>query len=235
MGTDSRGNSQGGPLSPLLANIYLHYVLDQRFAQTVSQGGHTQLYRYADDFIIVTDHPARMRSVRRALYTWMQEGGLRLKEEKTREVNMTNERRSGNSHLDFLGYRFHLRAFRDNARRYWIARQPSEKSRKIFREKLKQKLNPTLSVEDAKANLEAFWVGWSNYFKYGNANRVMYGEMRTIKRAVIYYLRRKFRHQRRPVGWRELFRIAAKIWEKIRPPKVISRPMRQNSGTTLGI
>lgn len=223
------GTPQGGPLSPLLANIYLHYVLDKRFADAVSTGGNTQLYRYADDFIIVTNQPARMRSVRRALYVWMKEGGLRMKEEKTRELDMSSSKRSRHSHLDFLGYRFHLRAFKDNPRRFWIARQPSEKSRKIFREKLKQKLSPTLSVEDAQITLELFWEGWSNYFRYGNANRVLYRELGTLKRAVIYYLRRKFRHQRRPVGWRKLFPIAKEIWKDIRPPAVISRPLRQNA------
>ena len=56
------GTPQGGPLSPLLANIYLHYALDQRFQKAASQEGHTQLYRYCDDFIIMSDHPGRLRN-----------------------------------------------------------------------------------------------------------------------------------------------------------------------------
>jgi len=208
----AEGTPQGGPLSPLLANIYLHYVLDQRFAEVASKEEHTKMYRYADDFIIVTDHPGRMKSLRRALYAWMREGGLKLKEEKTRELDMSNQKRSRASHFDFLGYRFHLRAFKDNPNRFWIARQPSENSRKVLREKLKQKLHPGLSIEDAQINLELFWEGWSGYFRYGNANRILYREVESVKRAVISYLRRKFRHQRRPVGWGRLIPIAKHLW-----------------------
>jgi hypothetical protein len=222
------GTPQGGPLSPLLANIYLHYGLDRRFTEVVSSGGHTQLFRYADDFIIVTDHPGRMKSVRRALSAWMAEVGLRLKESKTREIDMSSHKRSRDSHLDFLGYRFHLRAFKDNRKRFWIARQPSEKSRVAFRANLKEKLRPTLTILEARRAIEAIWRGWGGYFRYGNANRVLYRERQSINRAVIMYLRRKFRCQRRPVPWRRLFKLAKGLWSNLPPPKCIPKPMRQS-------
>lgn len=228
------GTPQGGPLSPLLANIYLHYALDRKFAETASREGHTRMYRYCDDFVIVSDHPGRLRTARRALYAWMREAGLNLKETKTREVDMSNHRRSRESHLDFLGYRFHLRAFKDNPRRYWIARQPSEKARRTLRERLEQRLVPTLPFREAKARLEETWRGWSGYFRYGNANRVLYREVHTTHREVLKYLRKKFRHQRRPVPWRRLYPLAKEIWAGIRPPPVIPMPLRQNA-LTLGV
>lgn len=228
------GTPQGGPLSPSLANIYLHYALDQRFKETACKEGHTQLYRYCDDFIIVTNIEGRLKTARRALHVWMKEAGLKLKESKTRELDMSSYRRSRDSHLDFLGYRFHLRSFKDNPRRYWIARQPSEQARRALRERLKERLKPNLSIREAKIRLEETWRGWCGYFRYGNANRVFYGERHTAKRIVLYYLRKKFRSQRSPVPWRKLYPMGQTIWAEIRPPRVVPHPLRQNA-PSLGI
>ena len=223
------GTPQGGPLSPLLANIYLHYALDQRFQKAASQEGHTQLYRYCDDFIIMSDHPGRLRTARRAVNVWMKEAGLNLKESKTREIDMSSRCRTRNSHLDFLGYRFHLRAFKDNPKRCWIARQPSEKARKAFRARLKERLHSFLSLQQAKERLEETWQGWSGYFRYGNANRVLYREIHSLRRAVLFYLRKKFRSQRHPVPWNQLYPRGQMIWAEIKPPRVISHPLRQSA------
>lgn len=223
------GTPQGGPLSPLLANIYLHYALDERFMKAANPEGHTRLYRYCDDFILVSDHPGRLRSVRRAVNVWMKEAGLTLKESKTREIDMSSGRRSRDSHLDFVGFRFHLRAFKDNPKRCWIARQPSEKSRKAFRRRLKERLYSTLSLQAAKERLEETWQGWSGYFRYGNANRVLYREIHTVRRAVLFYLRKKFRNQRHPVPWNQLLPRAQMIWAEIKPPRVIPHPLRQRA------
>jgi RNA-directed DNA polymerase len=181
------GTPQGGPLSPLLANIYLHYALDQRFKESVNGRGDTKLFRFCDDFIIVTKRAGQ------ALYTWMKDAGLKLKESKTREVDMSSRVRSRVSHLDFLGYRFHLRSFSDNPKNFWIARQPSEKSRKALRSRLEEKLTPNLSREEARKSVHSIWRGWSGYFRYGNANRVLHREIKSVRREVYKYLRKKYR------------------------------------------
>jgi group II intron reverse transcriptase/maturase len=222
------GTPQGGPLSPLLANIYLHYALDMKFSQAASKEGWTKLYRYCDDFIVVSKTQAQLKSARRALYAWMKEAGLKLKETKTREVDMSSHVRTRESHLDFLGYRFHLRAFKDNPKRFWIARQPSEKSRQALRQRLAEKLVPTLTREQARACVHSVWRGWSGYFRYGNANRVLYREVGSVSREVYRYLRRKYRHQRRPVRWGKLIPWGKAILTGLRPPRVISHPFRQS-------
>ena len=221
------GTPQGGPLSPLLANIYLHYALDERFKASVNGQGDTKLYRYCDDFIIVTKREGQLKSVRRALYAWMKEAGLKLKESKTREVDMSSRIRSRASHLDFLGYRFHLRSFRDNPKNFWIARQPSEKSRQALRGRLAEKLTPNLSRKEARACVHSVWRGWSGYFRYGNANRVLHREIKSVRREVLKYLRRKYRNQRRPVRW------SADPWahvtlQGLKCPRVIPQPLRRS-------
>src|SRR3990172_827541 len=159
----------------------------------------------------------------------MKEAGLNLKESKTREIDMSSRCRTRNSHLDFLGYRFHLRAFKDNPKRCWIARQPSEKARKAFRARLKERLHSFLSLQQAKERLEETWQGWSGYFRYGNANRVLYREIHSLRRAVLFYLRKKFRSQRHPVPWNQLYPRGQMIWAEIKPPRVISHPLRQSA------
>src|SRR5690606_32139635 len=108
---------------------------------------------------------------------WLREGGLNLHPSKTRAIDMTNENRSYKSKFDFLGYKFHLRAFSDNPQRFWVARQPSERARLKLRASIKAGLQPGLSKEVAKKRLEQIWYGWSHYFKYGNSNRIFYREI----------------------------------------------------------
>lgn len=225
------GTPQGGPLSPLLANLYLHYALDVRFREQASKQGFTKLYRYCDDFIIVSKTKAQLKSARRALYVWMREAGLKLKESKTREVDMSSRVRSRESHLDFLGYRFHLRSFKDNPKNFWIARQPAEKSRRALRSRLAERLQPTLSHEEARQCVHSIWRGWSGYFRYGNANRVLHREIKSVRREVYKYFRRKYRHQRRPVRWKKLYPWAEAICDGLRIPRVISHPLRQSQTT----
>lgn len=222
------GTPQGGPLSPLLANIYLHYALDVKFHEVARSEGWTKLYRFCDDFIIVTNNEARLKSARRALYVWMREAGLKLKESKTREIDMSSRKRSQTSHFDFLGYRFHLRAFKDNPRRFWIARQPSEKARVRLRANLREKLRPNLSLTEANHVLLEVWRGWSGYFRYGNANRVLHRECHSVEKQVFGYLKRKYRAQRRPVRWSKLSLIAKLVMKGLHPPRVIAHPLKRS-------
>lgn len=219
------GTPQGGPLSPLLANIYLHYALDKRFEALGTKTAH--LMRYADDFVIAARTQAEMKAILRCLKTWLNEAGLKLKAEKTRLVDMRNLARSHDSKFDFLGFKFHLRAFKDNPERFWIARQPSEKSRKRLNQRLKEKLTPNLDLKEAKKTAENIWFGWCEYFRYSNANRVFYRQIRSVTRAIVRYLRMKYRRQRRPVPWRKLASSIRYLRREIKPVRVITDLVRQ--------
>ena len=227
------GTPQGGPLSPLLANIYLHYFLDQKFMELYGSNPRVQLIRFADDFIVIAESKAELMTLRRCIYVWIKEAGLRLKEEKTRVIDMTNVRRGYESKFDFLGYKFHLRAYSDNPKRFWIARQPSEKARKALHENLKTKVMSSLSKDQAKQVLEQIWRGWCNYFRYGNSNRILYRESRTVRGLIFtHYLRRKYRNQRCPVPWRKLKKLGNELGAIIRPVSVISDLHRQRQAQT---
>lgn len=214
------GTPQGGPLSPLLANIYLHYFLDKKFVKVYGQRGRVHVFRYADDLVFAAKTKSELKTLRQLLNSWMRAAGLSLKEEKTREVDMSNEARGHSSKFDFLGFKLHLRAFRDNPKRFWVARQPSESSRKSLRLALRARLLAQLHPKEIQGQVRLTWVGWCNYFRHGNANRILYREYDSVKRLVWRYLRRKFRRSGKPVRWKRLQDLADEIMTHIRPVRV---------------
>lgn len=222
-----QGTPQGGPLSPCLANIYLHYTLDIRM-QSLNRDRFT-MYRYADDLVVACKSAHDVRFLVPLMRGWLAERKLSFHKGKSRAVDMSNGSRGHKSKFDFLGFKLHLRRFSDSEDRCWVARQPSERARIQLRSNLKAKLRPNLSYDEAQAIVKQVWRGWSEYFRYGNSNRVFYREVGSVHRAVLGYLGRKHRRQRRPVPWRRLYPIAKTIFEGIRPLGVITGPPNQEA------
>jgi len=113
------GTGQGSVLSPLLGNIYLHYVLDRWFATEVKPRlrGKTTLLRYCDDFIIGFEREDDARRVRVVLEKRLGRFGLTLHPDKTRLLPfwrppMTQQRGQGPATFDFLGFTFYWRRTR---------------------------------------------------------------------------------------------------------------------------
>jgi RNA-directed DNA polymerase len=219
----------------MLANIYLHYALDLKFNELAGKSEKAKLFRFADDLVIVAENESQIRSLKKWVGYWLFKAGLTLSAKKTRMVDMSNAKRGYDSKFDFLGFKLHLRAFKDNAKRFWIARQPSERARRNLHEKLKSRLTPHLSLNQAREKLDEIWRGWVNYFRFGNSNRILYKELRSVRRCVMVYLRYKFRHQRRPVAWQKLQKRADWITQNIRPPTTIPNPTRLQQSPLPGL
>jgi RNA-directed DNA polymerase len=162
-----RGTPQGGVLSPLLANIYLHWF-DHLLAQANGPGqwAKAKLIRYADDFVVL----ARYISPR--LRGWMEDKlerwlGLQINREKTRVLDL---RQTGQS-LDFLGYNFRYDADRyGRATQRYLNLQPARKALAREREALRQLINPHQShtpLPELIGRVNRNLRGWSNYFKLG--------------------------------------------------------------------
>ena len=118
-----QGTPQGGIISPLLANIYLHYVLDLWFEKVVRKQvrGYVQLIRYADDFIIGTQHREEAKKIMEDIRQRFAQFSLKLADDKTRIVEFgrfaeKNARlRSGHrpATFDFLGFTQYCSKTRD--------------------------------------------------------------------------------------------------------------------------
>jgi RNA-directed DNA polymerase len=161
-----KGTPQGGVISPLLANIYLH-EMDKAFHEEEKgpyQEAQARLVRYADDFVILA------RSISPRITRWIEEKletdlGLRMNREKTNIVRMEKK----GEVLDFLG--FTLRYDRDlkGRNKRYLNLLPSKKAVARLRDKIREKTRrgytePLLKVIE---EVNVILRGWANYFRYG--------------------------------------------------------------------
>jgi len=195
VGRNQRGTPQGGVLSPLLANVYLHWF-DRTFHRPdgPAQWAKAKLVRYADDFVVLARYvsPRLRHFIEGKLEGWLE---LQLNREKTRTLEL---RQPGQS-LDFLGYTFRYdrdRLGRD--KRYWNL-MPSRKALARERAVLHQKLGLNrchIPLPDLIAELNRHLCGWAKYFSLGYP--------RTALRDInAYVLRRLAQHltRRSQRGW----------------------------------
>lgn len=175
------GTPQGGVISPLLANIYLH-DLDVKMAKA----GYRML-RFADDFVILTKTKEEAEKALNLVQEWVTENGLVLHPEKTHIGNATIEGQG----FQFLGYRF-------EAGTSWIRPKSIQK----FRDRIRQvtKRNCGISIDCVIQRLNPILRGWCNYFK--NVTKYTLGTfdgfVRRRLRAIICMQNKK---QRFGAGW----------------------------------
>jgi len=102
------GTPQGGIVSPILANIYLHYVLDVWFEETVRTHctGHVYLCRYADDFVCAFQHSKDAQRFYQALIQRLSRFGLEVAEDKTQIMEFSHCKAKAKTKFDFLGFEF---------------------------------------------------------------------------------------------------------------------------------
>lgn len=191
-----RGTPQGGVLSPLLANIYLHWF-DHLFnrADGPVQWANARLVRYADDFVVMARYisPQLRQWIEEKLEGWL---GLQINRDKTRVLDL----RPGDQSLDFLGYQFQNR--RDQygrPQRYWHL-EPSPKTMARERQTLRELINPQQShtpLPELIGRINRHLRGWSNYFQLGHPRTRFRQLNRFVRNRLARHLQR--RSQR---GWR---------------------------------
>jgi RNA-directed DNA polymerase len=165
------GTPQGGVISPLLANIYLH-VLDRHWHEGCSHLG--VLVRYADDFVILCRTEADAQSALREVRGVLDGLGLTLHPDKTRVANLTN----GADDFVFLGMTHRKRrSIQRRPDRYYMNRWPSPKAEKKVRERVHELTDVRgtagKDVRDLVAkDLNPVLRGWGNYFRKGNPSQV---------------------------------------------------------------
>lgn len=160
-----KGTPQGGVISPLLANIYLHEFDKYWTSQTLVKG---KLVRYADDFVILFKTQEEAEFGLQLVKAKIKELELELNEDKTRIVDT----RMGKEGFNFLGFH-HRRVKSRRNKRYYTQKWPSNKSMKNIRTKIKNFLgNRTIlnwSLEEVLNVLNPILRGWMNYYRFGNS------------------------------------------------------------------
>ena len=125
-----KGTPQGGLISPVLANVYLHYVLDLWFEKAVKTKlkGEVYLVRYADDFIIMFQYENEAKMVYELLIKRLAKFGLEIEQEKTRILPFGRFKGTKET-FDFLGFTHYNNETR--TRKYRVGHKMSKKKRKI--------------------------------------------------------------------------------------------------------
>ncbi|MGH9439777.1 MAG: group II intron reverse transcriptase/maturase, partial [Terriglobia bacterium] len=161
-----KGTPQGGVISPLLANLYLHWF-DKVFhrADGPAHWARAKLVRYADDFVVLARYvsPKLSGFIETKLESWME---LEINRDKTRVIDLKQKGAS----LDFLGFTFRYEPDHFGHGHRYLKVGPSKKALKREREKLHEMTSgrarstpiPVL-VEDLNRHLK----GWANYFRFG--------------------------------------------------------------------
>jgi len=128
------GTSQGDSISPILSNIYLHYVLDEWFAEQIQpllQGSSTMI-RFADDFLLMFSNKEDALRVLKVLPKRFGKFGLALHPEKTKLIDVDDRKRFGPKAFDFLGFTHYIGKSR-KGRRVLLRKTSSKKLRLAIR------------------------------------------------------------------------------------------------------
>jgi RNA-directed DNA polymerase len=209
-----RGSPQGASISPLLANLFMHYAFDMWMAREFP---HVPFERFVDDVIVHCVSEQQARRVKDAISSRLAEcGGLQLHPEKTRIVYCKTSGRHGRHRqvsFDFLGYTFKPRAAKrkDGTMFTTFAPAISGKAAKSIRQQIRRMrfhLRSDLSFNDIAKMINAKAGPWAAYygrFYPSEAARVLFH----IDKYLLRWARRKYKHLRRAPrrAWRTLAAI----------------------------
>lgn len=192
-----KGTPQGGVISPLLANLYLHWF-DKVFHgdKGPARWAGARLVRYADDFVVLARYQsnALRQFIETKIETWL---GLEINREKTRIVDLKQQGAS----LDFLGFTFRYQ--RDRRGRPWryLNVTISQKALKRQRENIREMTGSRYGFQPlprmiAKTNRQL--VGWANYFRFGYPGHGFRNINTYVRERLIIHLRRRSQRPFRP-------------------------------------
>jgi group II intron reverse transcriptase/maturase len=160
------GAAQGGPISPLLCNVYLH-----RLDRAWDAREHGVLVRFADDLLVMCKSAQQAQAALARLRLLLAELGLEPKEAKTAIVHLE----AGGPGFDFLGFHHQMvisRGLRSTKGVLFLARWPADKAMAHARDRIREltaRPRLLLPVEAVVQDVNVFLRGWAAYFRYGHS------------------------------------------------------------------
>jgi len=199
-----KGTPQGGVISPLLANVYLHWF-EKVFYSTNGPGSFAgaQIVRYADDFMVLVRYQGRRITdfIESKIESWLD---LELNRSKTRIVQL---HKPGSS-VDFLGYTFRYdRDLRGRNKRY-LNIEPSRKAMDAYRQSLRRTISRSkgfVPITRLIENINRQQRGWANYFSHGYPRKAMRKINWYVRSRLIGHLRRRSQRPFRPPKGRSYY------------------------------
>jgi len=223
------GVCQGGPISPILANLFMHYAFDKWMER---QHPNNPWARYADDGLIHCKTNAEAEKILDCLNKRMTECKLELHPEKTRRVYCKDSDRKGkyeHTSFDFLGYTFRIRFARSKTGKYFNAFSPavSQKAIKSFNQRIREIRRTTTfkSLEQLALDINPVIRGWANYFGCYNQSEMKH-KLAKVNLALVIWARKKYKNLRKESSaWKWLKRCAATQPDLFAHWKMGLRPM----------
>lgn len=223
------GTPQGGVISPILANVYLHYALDLWFQKVVKPRcrGEACLIRYADDYVAAFQYQADAEHFYRELGPRLGKFGLEVAPDKTRVIPFSGQHARGRTSFDFLGFEF--RWGTNRAGKPQLKRRTARKTLRRSIQRFTAWCRETCRhrVRDVFRELNAKLRGYYRYYgvpgNYPSLQQFFYRAMRIL----MQWLNR--RSQRRSYTWpgfKELLRHF-----QVERPRLVGRPQRVTSET----
>jgi RNA-directed DNA polymerase len=198
----TKGTPQGGVVSPVLSNLFLHYAFDLWMGRMFPG---TPWCRYADDGLVHCTNELKAQRIRAALETRLAECGLELHPEKTRIVYCKDGSRKGkypNTKFDFLGYCFRPRLVKNSKHGgMFVSFSPavSPTALKDMRQTTRKwnfRNRTDLSLADISRKFNPILRGWLNY--YGRfCPSALYPVFRHFNKTLVTWARRKYRRLKR--------------------------------------
>ena len=215
---NTRGCPQGSIISPILSNIYLHYVIDDWF-HTISKThivGKASMVRFADDMVFVFQHKAEAERFYEVLPKRLTKFGLTLHEDKSsiiesgrRAAQRANERKERLQTYKFLGFQCYWGLSRVG---FWRLKYKSRSDRLTAKlNGLKAYLNKSLhhKTEHVLSKVKQIVQGWINYHAISDNQRQVGGFIYQSRRILMKWINRK--GGKRKMNWKTFTRILEKI------------------------
>jgi group II intron reverse transcriptase/maturase len=187
------GTPQGGLISPLLSNVYLHYVLDEWFSEKIQPllSGKSFIVRYADDFVLGFDNPSDVKRVMAVLFKRFKKFNLELHPDKTKIVNLKSKRGEGSRSFDFLGFTHYLSKSRKG--NVILKRKTSSKKLSLAIDKTQDwiKENRHRKLKELIPELNAKLRGHYNYYGVTFNSKGINSYFEQVKRSLHKWLNRR--------------------------------------------